>query len=329
MIRTTDKWSFIARLPQPINHAMTAVVDGRLYVIGGQLTAGGRGRAAGYVNTNLVYDVGNDRWLGRARMPTSRSAGMAAVLDGKIYVAGGRPPRGSDFAVYDPRTDSWETLPGLPTQRNHMVAVALDGKIFVAGGREGGGFRSPQIGAVEAFDPKTGKWEQMAPLPEPRSGLNGIVHKGCLHVFGGEGLEGTNQDGVHTEHDVYNPKTGKWTQLPPIPVPIHGVVGMASFGDWMHLPGGGIRQGGSSGTTLHQVVKTDISLRMKFRDYSAASAGSARGQARPSCSQVGPTSLTVARCASRGQRPSSNGRPRWRVHLLSQTTRSWGRQRWA
>lgn len=254
----TDKWSFVARLPQPINHAMTAVVDGRLYVIGGQLTAGGRGRAAGYVNTNLVYDVGDDRWLGRARMPTSRSAGMAAVLDGKIYVAGGRPPRGSDFAVYDPKTDSWETLPDLPTQRNHMVAVALDGKIFVVGGREGGGFRSPQIDAVEAFDPETGKWERKAPLLEPRSGLNGIVHKGCLHVFGGEGLEGTNQDGVHTEHDVYNPKTGKWTQLPPMPIPIHGVVGMASFGDWIHLPGGGIRQGGSSGTTLHQVVKADI-----------------------------------------------------------------------
>ncbi|MFN9895353.1 MAG: kelch-like protein, partial [Acidobacteriota bacterium] len=39
-------------------------------------------------------------------MPTARSGGAAAVLDGKIYVAGGRPPRGTDFAVYDPAANT-------------------------------------------------------------------------------------------------------------------------------------------------------------------------------------------------------------------------------
>ena len=41
---------------------------------------------------------------------------------GKIYVVGGRPPRGHDFAVYDPKADRWETLPDLPSQRNHIAA---------------------------------------------------------------------------------------------------------------------------------------------------------------------------------------------------------------
>ena len=40
-------------------------------------------------------------------MPTARSGGGSAVIDGKIYVAGGRPPRGSDLAVYDPSADAW------------------------------------------------------------------------------------------------------------------------------------------------------------------------------------------------------------------------------
>jgi hypothetical protein len=30
---------------------------------------------------------------------------VAIVHDGLIYVAGGRPPRGHDFAVYDPAAD--------------------------------------------------------------------------------------------------------------------------------------------------------------------------------------------------------------------------------
>jgi hypothetical protein len=71
-------------------------------------------------------------------MPTARSAMAAGVIDGKLYVAGGRPPRGSDFAVYDPVADEWTVLPEVPTQRNHLAAAAIDGKLYVAGGRSAG-----------------------------------------------------------------------------------------------------------------------------------------------------------------------------------------------
>jgi hypothetical protein len=63
------------------------------------------------------------------------------VIDGKIFVAGGRPPRGHDFAVYDPKADKWTSLPNMPTARNHIAASAIGGKFYVAGGRFGGGFR--------------------------------------------------------------------------------------------------------------------------------------------------------------------------------------------
>ena len=59
--------------------------------------------------------------------------------DGKIYLAGGRPPQGSDFAVYDPRSNSWQVLPILPTQRNHITGAAISGRIHVVGGRQGDG----------------------------------------------------------------------------------------------------------------------------------------------------------------------------------------------
>ena len=51
-------------------------------------------------------------------MPTPRGGGAAAVIDNKIYVGGGRPPGGADFAAYDPKADRWTKLPDLPTQRN-------------------------------------------------------------------------------------------------------------------------------------------------------------------------------------------------------------------
>ena len=72
--------------------------------------------------------------LGPARRDaTARSAGAAAVIGNLIYVAGGRPPRGQDFAVYNTVTDQWTTLPVLPTGRNHLAAAAIGGRIYVVG----------------------------------------------------------------------------------------------------------------------------------------------------------------------------------------------------
>ena len=91
-------------------------------------------------------------------MPTKRSGGAAAVLDGKIYVAGGRTSQtGNHFAVYDPKADKWEALPPAPTQRNHLGVVAAAGKIWVVGGRYQPSFRAEQSDKLEAYDPRTGR----------------------------------------------------------------------------------------------------------------------------------------------------------------------------
>ncbi len=69
------------------------------------------GRAAGEIAVDLVQ-----QWVPRAPMPTARNGGGAGVIDGNIYVAGGRPPRGHDLAVYDQSADAWTVLPDVPTQ---------------------------------------------------------------------------------------------------------------------------------------------------------------------------------------------------------------------
>jgi N-acetylneuraminic acid mutarotase len=247
----TDRWSLTTPLPAPLNHEMAVAVGGLVYVIGGQSTSAGSGS---YVDTVYAYDPADATWRQRARMPTARSAGVAAVIGGKIYVAGGRPPRGADFAVYDPVADRWETLPDLPTQRNHLAGAAIGGKLYVVGGRFEGGFNSPVTDVVEVFDPATRAWSTVAPMPTRRGGINGIAAYGCLHVFGGEGNT-ADPSGLFDQHEVYDPRSNTWTRLPPMPTAVHGVTGLAFIDGWIHLPGGGIRQGGSSGSTLHQVYR--------------------------------------------------------------------------
>lgn len=250
----SDSWRPTTPYPTPINHASAVGLDGVLYVIGGQTNAGSQNEPSRYTSAVYAYDPKTEKWTARAPMPTARSAIAHDVINGRIFVAGGRPPRGHDFAVYDPKADKWTSLPDMPTARNHMAAAAIDGKLYVAGGRFGGGFRSEITAALEMYDPETNTWTPKRPMSEPRSGLNGIAVDGCFHTFGGE-HPSAGPSGVFPHHEVYNPKTDRWTRLPDMPIPVHGVTGLAYVNGWIHLPGGGTKMGGSSGSTHHQVVR--------------------------------------------------------------------------
>jgi N-acetylneuraminic acid mutarotase len=135
----TGRWDLTTPLPQPMHHTMAAAVSGVLYVIGGEVSQSGLADTGVFLDTVYAFDPAAASWTPKASMPTSRSAGSADVINGKIYVAGGRPPHGHDFAVYDTAADTWQVLPDLPTQRNHLAAAAVGGRLFVAGGRFGGG----------------------------------------------------------------------------------------------------------------------------------------------------------------------------------------------
>ena len=255
---TTDSWQFAPPLPQAMHHTMAVGINGKVYVIGGEISTTGLADQGIYLDTVYEFDPLNPGWTQKSSMPTQRSAGAWGIIDGKVYVAGGRPPHGNDFAAYDPVADSWSALPDLPTQRNHLAAGAIEGKLYVAGGRFGGGVGSEMTAILEVFDPGTNTWERRAPMPTARGGVNGIAVNGCLYTFGGEG----NDDhplGVFDQTEVYNPRTDTWASLEPIPVPVHGVTGLAYVDGWIHLPGGGIMRGGSSGTTLHQAFRAHLS----------------------------------------------------------------------
>ena len=246
----SDLWELGPQLPQPNNHGMATSVNGKIYLIGGQTTADD----PSYVNTVYELDPTAGEWVTKAPMPTARSAGVAVVHDGKVYVAGGRPPQGQDFAVYDPTTDSWEVLPNLPTQRNHITGAAINGRIHVVGGRQGPGLSPVMTTAHEVFDPQTQTWTTAAPMLRARSGMNGLIAQGCFHVWGGEGPAG-----MFADHDYYDPRTDRWIRLLDMPVPVHGVYGSAFVSGLIWVPGGGTDIGGNHGSTHNQVYQPAVS----------------------------------------------------------------------
>ena len=246
----TNRWELGPQLPQPNNHGMAAAVNGKIYLIGGQLTAD----QEGYVNTVYELDPALGAWVEKAPMPTARSGGVAVAHGGKIYVAGGRVPRGSDFAVYDPAANRWEVLPDLPSQRNHITGAAINGRIHIVGGRLGNGLSPLKSDANEAFDPQTRTWTTAAPMLSGRSGINGVMARGCFHVWGGEA-----PTGMTPQHEYYDPRTDRWSSLPNMPIPVHGVVGSAFVDGLIWVTGGGTQIGGSSGSLHNQVYRPAVS----------------------------------------------------------------------
>jgi N-acetylneuraminic acid mutarotase len=94
----TDSWTTRARAPSVRYQSAGAVVNGRLYVVGG-------GTGTEYQDLLDVYDPRTDSWQTLVGMPTARGFLAAASLGGKVYALGGRTLEGYVAAneVYTPR----------------------------------------------------------------------------------------------------------------------------------------------------------------------------------------------------------------------------------
>jgi N-acetylneuraminic acid mutarotase len=85
----TNAWTTKARSPEPRFRVASAVLNGKLFLIGGQLQGVDRGD-----NTLTWYDPGTNTWSKGPPMPTPRFAAAAATASGGVYVIGGSDSTG-------------------------------------------------------------------------------------------------------------------------------------------------------------------------------------------------------------------------------------------
>jgi N-acetylneuraminic acid mutarotase len=118
-------------MPTAREHLTSAVVNGKLYVIGGR-TAG----MVANVDANEVYDPVVDKWNILESMPSKRGGLTSAAANETIYVFGGEEPSSTfnDNEKYNPKTNTWTSDTPMPTARHGLAAVAIDDKIYVIGG---------------------------------------------------------------------------------------------------------------------------------------------------------------------------------------------------
>ena len=150
----TNKWQTRRPMSEPRNHAFSAAVNGKIFVIGGRT---GHAFIMTATNTNVVeaYDPAADMWsVPLERMPTARSGGGSGTDGRLIYCAGGEVTTAAlvgayrGVEAYDPATNFWVTLPFMPLPRHGVAAAVIGSEFHLVSGMV------QSAGAMAFLDPK-------------------------------------------------------------------------------------------------------------------------------------------------------------------------------
>jgi N-acetylneuraminic acid mutarotase len=162
-------------------------------------------------------------------LPEAISSFGAAVADGWLYVYGGHTGQAHDHSrdnlskhfrrIRLDGEGGWEELAAGPALQG-LAVVAYGGKVYRIGGldaRNAAG-EDEDIHSVDGFasyDPESGEWTDLEPLPQPRSSHNAVVIGDVLYVVGGWKLSGDSSGEWQTGAlaiDLADPSAG-WREV--------------------------------------------------------------------------------------------------------------------
>jgi N-acetylneuraminic acid mutarotase len=187
-----QKWE---TLPSSVpGQGLALVADGRyLYRIGGMAARNHEGAKQDIYSESVVkrFDLRNNQWEDLASLPRPRSSHDAAVLNNRIYVAGGwqlkggtnKPVWSSSALAFDlahPQT-GWTEFPQ-PFRRRALAVAAAGSRVCCIGGMDE--HNEPSL-SVDIYDTTSGTWTKGPDLPEGEYkgfGCSAIAQDGRIYV---------------------------------------------------------------------------------------------------------------------------------------------------
>ena len=239
-------WTAIAAMPMPQVEAGAALLDGKVYVIGGWAN-----EAAPFGDVQ-IYDIAANAWSAGVLLPQPVHHHGAVTVAGKIYAIGGFGKRFSErepldtIYIFDPQTQKWTNGAPMPAPRGAGVAAAIGTTIYYAGGerRRAPGGPPPKPGShavyepiadLLAYDTLKNTWTVLAPMKVARDHAVGGALDGKLYVVGGRDRPIYDL----TDIEAFDPATGVWTTRAPMPNGRSGGAGAALGGKFFVFGGEG------------------------------------------------------------------------------------------
>lgn len=154
---TTGNWRRLADAPRYRDHFHAAVLDGRLYAVGGRRSSHATGQGFELTIPEVdVYDFATNTWTPlppSGDLPTERAGTTVAVLDGRLLVLGGesgsQQPAHAEVEAFDPQTGTWTSLAPMQVGRHGTQAVVHEGNVYIAAGSKTRG--AEEINSQEVY----------------------------------------------------------------------------------------------------------------------------------------------------------------------------------
>ncbi|HKF99332.1 MAG TPA: kelch repeat-containing protein [Xanthobacteraceae bacterium] len=276
-----NAWSQKKPMPLASHHVAFASLNDKIYAFGGFKLPDSGPAAWEPIANAWEYDPAADSWKELAPMPTKRGAAAATALNGKLYVIGGATmmPGSNETGIhparrhmvvgaveeYDPASNTWAARSALPTPRNHHVVAAAGGRIWVIGGRIGAAFitSGSNTDVVEGYDPAADTWTPPRDrMPTARSAITYGVYKDKVIVAGGE-FQDRRMLGAFRAVEAYDPAVNRWSILPSMPNPRHGLAG-GVIGDRFYAVSGDAQSASSGAHTdvpFNQALQLDLVIK--------------------------------------------------------------------
>ncbi|NHC45881.1 Kelch repeat-containing protein [Motilibacter aurantiacus] len=191
-------------------------------------------------------------WADAPALPEKLLDSGAAVIDGMMYLVGGKTDRShsSRLYVYDDVAKAWTRKADMPGAAVENPAVTtLDGKLLVLGGS------TDAFGGAQAagwsYDPAADAWSALPAMPTARGGASAQVVEGKVYVVGGMSEDGASTGAV----EVYDPASRTWSVAPSLPT-ARDNPGTAVLGGALYVFGGRTRlASGATSVATHTTVE--------------------------------------------------------------------------
>jgi N-acetylneuraminic acid mutarotase len=176
-------------------------------------------------------------WRPEPAAPKAQVEDSAAAIGPIVYTAGGsRPGNLRTFLAYDTRSRRWSEPTRLPVGLNHVQLIAHGGALYLAGGYREGEVPSA---ALWRYDPRSGRWSELAPMRLARGGAGSAVIGHKLYVVDGAPQTYYVDDPPppYASLEIYDFKRGTWSRGPAPPVAVHHL-DAAALGGKLYIAGG-------------------------------------------------------------------------------------------
>jgi N-acetylneuraminic acid mutarotase len=219
-----------------------------LYVIGGRTVSGSS------VSRVQAYNASTNVWTYRSQLPTPLySTNGAGVINGKIYVSGGRQQKDNKDSrvylyMYDPAQNTWTRKQDMPWYTAAGITGVIDNELYVltCGVMEFCTYEGEL--AVYRYDAAADQWTSVATSPFTSEEVVGAAVNRKFYFVSDRGAHLYDHT---TELTEYDPATNSWTIKARPPKARTGGAAVA-LGAKLYLIGGFERQ--ADGT--YQQVRT-------------------------------------------------------------------------